>query len=59
MASPRRNRSSNGRNFRGYQPGDAEQSPVLQGVVYCLTSISNQMLKDVWKVRQERRMALL
>ncbi len=45
LASPRRSRSSNGRNFRGYQPGDAEPSPVLQGVVNCLTSISNQMLR--------------
>jgi hypothetical protein len=44
-ASPRRNRPSGGQNFRGYQPGDAEPSPVLQGVVNCLTSISNQMLR--------------
>ncbi len=44
-ASPRCSRLSNGRNFRGYQPGDAEPSPVLQGVVNCLTSISNQMLR--------------
>ncbi len=44
-ASPRRSRLPNGQNFRGYQPGDAEPSPVLQGVVNCLTSISNQMLR--------------
>ncbi len=44
-ASPRRSRPPSGRNFRGYQPGDAQPSPVLQGVVNCLTSISNQMLR--------------
>jgi hypothetical protein len=44
-ASSRCSRPPSGRNFRGYQPGDAESSPVLQGVVNCLTSISNQMLR--------------
>ena len=53
-ASPRRNRPSGGRNFRGYQPGDAEPSPVLQGVVNCLTSISNQMLRMSGKSGKNR-----
>jgi hypothetical protein len=32
-------------SFRKCQPGDAQPDPVLQGVVDCLTSISNQMLR--------------
>ena len=30
-------------SYQGCQPGDAQPDPVLQGMVDCLTSISNQM----------------
>jgi hypothetical protein len=43
---PSHSRSSRaGRSFQEDQPEDAQPSPVLQGVVDCLMSISNQMLR--------------
>jgi hypothetical protein len=43
--SLRHSRSSNRQNFQRYQPEDAKPGPVQQGVVNCLASISNQMLR--------------
>jgi hypothetical protein len=46
MAPPRRHTRSSrtSRSCGEYQPGDAQPSPVLQGVVNSLKSISKQML---------------
>ncbi len=45
VSSPSRDGSPNRRDLRIQRPKGAEPGPVLQGVVDCLTSISNQMLR--------------